>query len=229
MLQLLLGSSRPGGGGGWLMRSSGDGALPGDADVLAAETHRGFVVGNGDVADPVGVLAPDLGSPQLLEDIGQVDVGGGEEVVRDLISTMGHPETLEEFTAGEMAAPAVLGKWVEVEGVVAGLRHLVVADELGAKERVHMVQQLDPLDLAVDLHHTSDKQRSILWWLMGLTLVVVSSSRYSSSSAARSFSSSVIMEVRDSLGFETTLHIVQVVVVVIGTQNFDKLDAKRYD
>ena len=40
------------------------------------------------------------------------------------------------------------------------------------------------------------------------------------------------MEVRDSLRFETTLHIVQVVVVVVavtGTHKFDGPDAKRYD
>lgn len=131
---------------------AGDGAPPGDGDVPAAETRGGLVVGNGDVADPVGVLAPHLGPPRLLEEIGQVDVGGGEEVAGDFIPMVGrHPETLEEFAAGETAAPAVLGKRVEVEGVVAGLRHLAVADELGAEERVHRVQQPDPVVLAVDL------------------------------------------------------------------------------
>lgn len=51
-----------------------------------------------------------------------------------------HAEGLEEVAAREAAAAAVLGEGVEVEGVIAGLGHLAVADELRSEERVHRIE-----------------------------------------------------------------------------------------
>ena len=73
-------------------------------------------------------------------------------MARDTIMVArGHPERVEELAAREPAAAAVLGEGVEVEGVVAGLGHLAVADELRAEEWVHWVQKPGPIGFAVDL------------------------------------------------------------------------------
>jgi len=108
------------------------------------------VVRNGDVAGPVGVLAPHLGPARVLEEVGEVDVGRCVEVARDGVAHAGHFEGGEEVAGRESAAAAVLGEGVEVEGVVAGLGHLAVADHFHPHERVHGLQKPDPVVLALD-------------------------------------------------------------------------------
>jgi len=56
-----------------------------------------FLVGDdGDVAHPVGVRAPDGGEVGLLEEVGEVDVGGGVEVACDGVACVGNVELVEE-------------------------------------------------------------------------------------------------------------------------------------
>ena len=78
------------------------------------------------------MLAPRLvGPPRFAEEFGEVDVGRGVEIACDVVSRVGHVEGLEELGYGVLAAAAVFGVGVVVEGVVAGLGHLPVADQLG--------------------------------------------------------------------------------------------------
>lgn len=57
-----------------------------------------------------------------------------------MVAEVGHAQRREEAARDEAAAAAVLGEGVEVEGVVAGLGHFAVADELGSQKRVHRVE-----------------------------------------------------------------------------------------
>jgi len=109
------------------------------------------VVRNGDVPRPVGVLAPHLGPARVLEEVGEVDVGRCIEVARDGVADEGHFEGGEEVAGREPAAAAVLGEGVEVEGVVAGLGHVAVADHFHPQERVHGLQKPGPVALTLDL------------------------------------------------------------------------------
>lgn len=129
----------------------GDGAPPCDDDVAAPKAAYLLLVGgDGDVAHPVGVLAPDAAHAGLLEEVGEVDVGGGVEVSREGVAAVRHAQPLEEMGALVFAGAAVFGVGVEVEGVVASLRHLPVADNFLPEMRVHGVQQIFPVVLALD-------------------------------------------------------------------------------
>jgi len=98
------------------------------------------------------VLAPRLvGPPRFAEEVGEVDVGRGVEITCDVVSRVGQVQRLEELGYGEPAAAAVFGVRVVVEGVVAGLGHLPVADQLGPHYGVHGLQKPGPVFLAVDL------------------------------------------------------------------------------
>lgn len=97
-----------------------------------------FLVGDdGDVAHPVGVRAPDGGDVGLLEEVGEVDVGGGVEVAGDGVAGVGNVELVEEVGGMVLAGSAVLGMRVEVEGVVACLCQFPVPDYFSSEERVH--------------------------------------------------------------------------------------------
>ena len=113
---------------------------PRNSDVPPSQLLARLVVRNGDVSGPVGPIAPHLvGPPRPLEEAGEVDVGGGVEVARDVVAVVGHVEGLEQLFGRVPAAAAVLGVRVVVEGVVADLGHLAVADQLPPQERVHWV------------------------------------------------------------------------------------------
>lgn len=129
----------------------GDGAPPCDDDVAAAKAAYLILVGgDGDVAHPVGVLAPDAAHAGLLEEVGEVDVGGGVEESGEGVAAVRHAQPLEEMGALVFAGAAVFGVGVEVEGVVASLRHLAVPDYFSPEMRVHGVQQIFPVVLALD-------------------------------------------------------------------------------
>lgn len=102
----------------------GDGVAPCDEDVAAAEDEGG----DGHVAHPVGVGAPDAGHGGVLEEVGEVDVGGGVEVAAEAVAAVGHVQAAEEFGSWVLAGAAVLGVRVVVEGVVASLGELAVPD-----------------------------------------------------------------------------------------------------
>ncbi|KAM3336050.1 hypothetical protein ACQJBY_030181 [Aegilops geniculata] len=131
-----------------------DGAAPGDGDVPAADADGLLVGGHGDEADegagfaphPVvaGVVLPDA-------EAGEAGVGGGVEVAGDLVADAGEADVLEEGLLGVLAGAGVAGVAVVVEGVVAGLRELAVADELPAERPVDGVQQAVPVVAAVHL------------------------------------------------------------------------------
>ena len=131
-----------------------DRAAPRDGDVAPAQARGLLVGGDGDVADPVGALAPDLGArARLREEVWEAEVGGGVEVAGHGVAPrgVGHAEAVEEGAARVLAAAAVAGGRVVVEGVVARLRELAVADELRAEQRVHRVEQPRPVVAPVDL------------------------------------------------------------------------------
>nr|GMD16335.1 Os05g0573950 [Ipomoea batatas] len=119
----------------------GDGAAPRDDDVAAAQpSDLRLVRGDSDVAHPVGVLAPDSVHAGVLEEVGEVDVGGGVEVAADAVAPVGHAQLLAELGAVVLAGAAVLGAGVEVEGVVAGLGELAVPNDFAAEMGVHGLQ-----------------------------------------------------------------------------------------
>lgn len=97
------------------------------------------------------MLAPHLRPARVLEEVGEVDVSRCVEVARDGVADAGHFEGGEEVVGREPAAAAVLGKGVEVEGVVTGLGHLAVADHFHPHERVHGLQKPGPVVLSLDL------------------------------------------------------------------------------
>ena len=76
----------------------------------------------------------------FLEEVWEVDVGGGVEVSTDLVATVSHVEALEEMGSLVFTGAAVLGVRVEVEGVVAGLGELSVPDYFPPEMRVQRVQ-----------------------------------------------------------------------------------------
>lgn len=56
------------------------------------------VGGDCHVAHPVGVWGPDAGGePGLLEEVGEVDIGGGVEVPAYHVAGLGHVEFLEQL------------------------------------------------------------------------------------------------------------------------------------
>lgn len=103
----------------------GDGVAPGDVAAGEEGVVRG---GDGHVAHPVGVGAPDAGHGGVLEEVGEVDVGGGVEVAAEAVAAVGHVQAGEEFGMWVLAGAAVLGVRVVVEGVVASLGELAVPD-----------------------------------------------------------------------------------------------------
>lgn len=113
-------------------------SAPCNEDVSATEVFDVVFVGDdGDVAHPVGVGAPDGGEGGVLEEVGEVDVGGGVEVAGDGVAGVGHVEVVEEVGGVVLACSAVLGVRVEVEGVVACLCKFAVPDYFSSEVRVH--------------------------------------------------------------------------------------------
>ena len=115
------------------------GASPCDDDVAPPESlYFLLVLRHGHEAHPVCVVAPQfLPRPRLLKEVGEIDVGGCVEILCDVVAGVGEAEVIEHGPAVVLAAPAVFGIWVEVEGVVAGLGEVSVFDELAAEEMVH--------------------------------------------------------------------------------------------
>ncbi|KAI3822510.1 hypothetical protein L1987_10100 [Smallanthus sonchifolius] len=74
-----------------------------------------------------------------LKEIWEIDVGGCIKVTTDGITVITHTEFLEEMCALVFASSAVFGSRVEVEGVIAGLRELAVANDFTAEVGVHGV------------------------------------------------------------------------------------------
>nr|GMD16331.1 Os05g0573950 [Ipomoea batatas] len=116
----------------------GDGATPRDDDVATPQPSDLLLVrGDSDVAHPVRVLAPDPVHAGVLEEVGEVNVGGRVKVAADPVPAARHAQLVEELGAVVLAGAAVLGVRVEVEGVVAGLGELAVPNDFAAKMGVH--------------------------------------------------------------------------------------------
>nr|GMD73741.1 hypothetical protein Iba_chr12fCG21340 [Ipomoea batatas] len=102
------------------------------ADLIVVSSYS-------NIAHPVGVLAPDAAHGGHLEEVWEVNIGGGVEVAADVVAAVGHAEFWEEIGGRVFAGAAVFGVGVEVEGIIAGLGKFSITDDFFAEMRVHRV------------------------------------------------------------------------------------------
>ena len=72
-------------------------------------------------------------------EVGKLDVGCGVEVAHDVVACARQSLGLEEGGAVISAPAAVLGVFVKVKGVVAGLGEATVAEELGPEDGIELL------------------------------------------------------------------------------------------